>query len=358
VRAAIAACAGLAVLNLLAGLSGGLVRLGLTLPAAAAGVHGATMVCGTFGTLIALERAVALHRRVGLAMPLASGLAGVLAWGAQRPELAWLVWTAAAAGLLALLLYAGATRAWSTHLAVEAAGAACWGIGSACAAAGALDAAVTGWMGFLVLTIAGERRELTQLVRLGRGARALFTASVALALAAVGLAALAASGLAPVSPALVAATWWLGAAALAAWLLRWDIAPRQRRVPGWPGHTARALLAGYAWLLVAAALGLAGLVRPGGATTVALHALLLGFVFAMVIGHAPIVLAALAGIRPVYVAAAGWPVHVLGASLALRIAGAELGDARWLAAAGIGHALAIAGFAAAMVVAVRRAQPR
>jgi hypothetical protein len=333
------------------------------MPAGAVAAHGATMVCGAFGALISLERAVALHRPVGMLVPLAAGIGGVLAWGVGRPDLAWPAWTLASGGLVALLLLAGATRAWSAHLAVEALGAACWGLGTIGAARGELGAATVGWMAFLVLTIAGERRELTQLVRLPPAARTLFAVAIGLALAGVMVRTAGALGASTDATrrtwaAAGDALWWTGAAALAGWLLRWDVAPRQRRAPGWIGHTAVALHGGYAWLLVAAALGLAGLLRPGGATAVALHALLLGFVFAMVVGHAPIVLAALAGIRPAYVGAARWPMRVLGASLVLRIAGAELGDARLLGAAGIGHALAIAAFAATMAVAVARAPSR
>ena len=59
---AVALCALLAALNLLAGASGGLARLGLPVPGPALVLHGAVMACGFFGTLIALERAVALRR--------------------------------------------------------------------------------------------------------------------------------------------------------------------------------------------------------------------------------------------------------------------------------------------------------
>ena len=50
---------------LLLGVAGGLVRLGLALPATTAGIawHGALMASAFFGTLIALERAVAIGRR-------------------------------------------------------------------------------------------------------------------------------------------------------------------------------------------------------------------------------------------------------------------------------------------------------
>ena len=50
-------------------------------------------------------------------------------------------------------------------------------------------------------------------------------------------------------------------------------------------------MVGYVWLALAAVLGLLG-------QTVAWHTLWLGFVMAMVFGHAPIMLPALAGWRP------------------------------------------------------------
>ena len=61
------------------GVAGGLVRLGASIPAPAGAIalHGALMVSGFLGTVIALERAVALGRLWAYAAPLASGLAGV-----------------------------------------------------------------------------------------------------------------------------------------------------------------------------------------------------------------------------------------------------------------------------------------
>ena len=66
--------------SLMAGLFGALVLLGVTGPTPAArlaGSHGLLMTFGFLGTLIALERAVALARPWGFAAPLACGLAGV-----------------------------------------------------------------------------------------------------------------------------------------------------------------------------------------------------------------------------------------------------------------------------------------
>ena len=351
-RMAVALCALLAAANLLQGLGGGLARLGWggTGPGAL-GLHGAVMVCGFFGTLISLERAVALRHALGYTVPLLAGLGGVAAWAAGAASLALGLWALASGGLVGLYLWAGHTRAWSLHLGVEALGAACWGLGVAAWALNDPEAALRAWMAFLVLTIAGERRELMQMRRLPRGARVGFVVMVGAALTAVllGLAdALAGTG----GRAIATAMWWVACAALTVWLLRWDFAPRQWAAVQWPGHTAQCLSVGYGWLGIAALLGLAGLAGAPTATQAAGHALWLGFVFAMVFGHAPIILPALARLRPAYVSWARGAIVVLSASLVLRIVGLMAGHASALSWAGAGHAVAIGWFALAMFAGV------
>ena len=353
--AAIAMCALLSAFNLLAGASGGLARLGLPVPAAALGLHGAVMACGFFGTLIALERAVALRQLAGMIAPLAAGLGGPLAWMLHTTPAAQAAWGLAAVALIALYLMAGLTRAWSLPLAIELAAALCWAAGTAAWVGGGLAAAVPGWMAFLVLTIAAERRELTQMVRLPTFARRVFLLVVALALASVALGMADTAGIA-LTGRWPAGLWWIACAALALWLLRWDIAPRQWRSAGWLGHTAQCLSVGYGWLLAGALLGLIGLAWPDGVAPLALHAVLLGFVFAMVFGHAPIILPALAKVRPVYSAWARWPIWILSASLVMRGAALVSGSAAAMAIAGVGHALAIAWFAAVMLTGIARAR--
>ena len=56
--------------SLVAGFSGGLVRLDIVLALeTAADHHGVLMVCGFFGTLISLERAVAAGGKTAIAVP-------------------------------------------------------------------------------------------------------------------------------------------------------------------------------------------------------------------------------------------------------------------------------------------------
>ena len=351
--AGLAACALLAGANLVAGISGGLARFGLPVPAAAMSSHGGVMVCAFFGTLITLERALALRHALGLLAPLAAGTGGLLMWAVPGQAAAEAMWFTAAAALLMLYVAAGLTRAWSLPLGVELAGTVCWIAGILAWAQGHRDSALLGWMAFLVLTIGGERRELMQMVRLGPLARISFGGTIGAILVAVACGNVAAAGTS-IAPWVPTAIWWVACASLSGWLLRWDIAPRMWRRPGWIGHTAICLTVGYGWLLAGALLGLAALLRPGGATAVAPHAVLLGFVFAMVFGHAPIVLPALSGIRPQYSSWARVPIWLLTASLVLRLAGADAGNRALLAWAGAGHALAIALFALIMLLATLR----
>ena len=83
--------------------------------------------------------------------------------------------------------------------------------------------------------------------------------------------------------------------------------------------------------------------------------LLLGFVFAMVFGHAPIVLPAL--LRGAIAAPSGItlaPVLAMSAGVALRGLGDALASAPLRAGAGVLQALAILAFAAVMLTRLRR----
>lgn len=333
-------CALLALGNLIAALLGALQRVGsLGGSSAALPLHGALMMAGFFGSLIALERAAALHR--GLWVPLLAALGGGLALAGQPALAAW-AWVLSAAGLLSLYLWAGWQRTWSLPLAIEALGALALLAAALCWRSAATEAARWGWSLFLVLTIAGERRELMRLVPLPRWAALAFLAGIA---ACAGIALL----LTLNRPLAAARLGWSLLGLLALWLLRFDIARRQWRAPGWAGHTAICLLVGYGWMLAAAGSGLAGL-------PLAWHLLWLGFVFAMVFGHAPIMLPALAGLQPRASRLALLPLALMSASLLLRAA-----TACWPALwpwAGAGHVAALALFGLTMAGLCRRQQAR
>jgi hypothetical protein len=116
----------------------------------------------------------------------------------------------------------------------------------------------------------------------------------------------------------------LGLLGLSVWLTRNDIARRTVRQTGLPRFTAACLLSGYVWLAVGGVLAMAyGGEIAGARYDAVLHAVLLGFVFAMIFGHAPIIFPAVLGLpvpfRPVFYG----HLALLHLSVALRL----LGDA-------------------------------
>jgi hypothetical protein len=336
--------------GLLLGLWGGLVRIGWPLPAAdLAWVHGPLLVSGFFGLVVSLERAVALRRPVALAGPAAAALGAALMVAGAPPALGALAWAAAAAGLLAMSA-AILHRQPALFTATPLLGALAWLVGNLLWIAGSgVPAVVAWWVLFLVLTIAAERLEMSRVLRPAGRSAWPFAAALVPLVAGAGL------GLAGRAGSLLLG---IGLLALAAWLLRHDVARRTVRSRGLPRFAAVALLSGYAWLVVAGAIALAG---PVGASPYAydafLHAVLVGFVFAMVFGHAPIILPAVAGVPVPFRAVLYAPLALLHAALALRLAADAAAWFEGRRLGGLAAAVAIflfAGTVAALGTAARR----
>jgi hypothetical protein len=341
------------------GILTGLARLGLGLPTAAverAALHGPMLVAGVFGTLIALERAVALRTVVGRAWTWADAapvLAGagtlvLLVGSASAPAQALLV--AGAAALVAVNLEM-LRRQPSLDVLTMAIGAAFLLLADAAWLAGrAVPLLTPWWMAFLVLTITGERLELARL-RVGGGvARATFAAAVALYVGAL-LLMLA-------DAALGVRLSGVGVLACTAWLLRFDIALLTIRRPGLPRFVAACLLAGYAWLGVA---GLVAVVNEqvwaGFSYDAYVHAVLLGFVFSMVFGHAPIIFPAVLG-RPIGFHPLAWmPLALLHVAVAVRLMGDLVSDQALRESAGVLTGVAIAVYGAILGVGLLRGEP-
>ncbi|MCK2096347.1 hypothetical protein [Thauera aromatica] len=339
-----------ALLSLLTGVLAGLARLGFSVPAfgaAQAGSHAALMVCAFFGTVISLERAVALARLWAYLAPAAAGIGGIVLlaggplWAAQS------LFAAAS-----LVLFFGSVhvvqRQRALFTVMLAVGAACWLLGNLAWLAGAdLHSAVAFWLAFLVLTIAGERLELTRFLPARRAAPPSFIAAVLLVLAGALLATVrSGAGLTLFSAGLLA---------LAAWLLAFDIARHNARQRGLTRFIALCLLSGYLWLGAGALAGLAGGFAPGHALhDIALHAITLGFVFAMVFGHAPIIFPAVAKVKIPYHPAFYLPLLLLHASLAVRIAGGFGGNLALRQWGALANTAALALFILTMIVSVVR----
>jgi len=279
---------------LLAALAGGLARLHWRFPLITGSwitYHGPLMVGGFLGTVIGLERAVAVGRRPAYLVPMLAAAGGLcLLAGLPLPIAATLL-SLAAAGLVLLYLTLLVHQP-TPFTATMAVGGGCWLVGNLLWLAGRqIPEVVAWWLAFLLLTIVGERLELSRFRPPGVTGERLFVAAAALYLAGTTL-----------TLAAPAAGWHLlgaGEVALAAWLVRYDIARATVRRPGLPRFVAVCLLSGFLWLAIGGLLALAVGAPPGGDLPydLLLHPVFLGFVMAMIFGHAPIIFPAILG-RP------------------------------------------------------------
>jgi hypothetical protein len=286
----------LGVTSLLAGLWGGLLLLGLPLPVlrgTTASDHGPLMALGFLGTVISLERAVALRRPWGFAAPTAAGTGGI-ALLAGFPSVGWSL--LCVASVVFVVIYAVVLRRQpALHLRVMAAGGVCWYIATVLWFGGWSITALVPWLaGFLVLTILGERLELARVAVLSTASIRHFTAAAGVFGA--GLVLTAMTGHVTAVGVRLAGAGLIG---LALWGARHDVARRTVKIAGVTRFMAVCLLSGYVWLLAAGVVWLAA-GDPGRTVAtydVALHAVFLGFVMSMIFGHAPVIVPAVLGVR-------------------------------------------------------------
>lgn len=318
----------LGMLALLAGLWAGLVRIGWALPPLRTSLpanHGPLMISGFLGAVVSLERAVALAafstgwgRRWPYAAPLLAG-AGALAIlaGLPNPIGRGLI---VLGGLTMVVIFAVIIRArpdWA-H-ATMGAGALLWLVGSVLWWLGRpVYQAAPWWIGFLVWTIAGERLDLSRVLRAEHGRRnalaafiaanGLFLGGLLVSLFNLGIG-VRVSG--------------IGLIGIGFWLLRFDLARKTIRQTGLTRFIAACLLPGYFWLAFGGGLwlGWGGRFVAGPAYDAMLHSLLLGFVFSIIFGHAPIIIPAVVNVAIPYRPAFYAHLALLHISLVLRVAG-------------------------------------
>jgi hypothetical protein len=341
---------------LTAGLWAGLLRIGWQIPPLSARLlieHGPLMVAGFLGTLISLERAVALSqlqqgRRVYFLAPLLAGLGTVALFLPVPPFVPRLLVTLAALGFLIIFIIIYRLQP-STHNAVMSLGVLLWLLGNGLWLVGLpVFRVVPWWVGFLVLTIAGERLELARVLILTKAVRMLFFAITGMVLAGLLISlALNDFGLRITG---------VGLAALGLWLFRFDIARRTIRQQGLTRYIAACLLPGYAWLALGGLLWIVygGRFPAGPIYDAMLHTIFIGFVFSMIYGHAPVIIPAVMGVPIKYLSIFYFHLGLLHISLVLRIAGDLLflqSIRRW---GGLLNEVAVILFLLVTIIAARR----
>lgn len=289
----------MAILALLAAMWGGLVRMGWAFPPVIPilpAVHGPLMITGFLGTLISLERAVALQKRWTYVAPLLNALGTLILVINIEYHFGILI---ATLGSIALLVIFGIilNRHFTLYTGTMALGVVVWVLGNLLWLGDTpIYHVVHWWLGFLILTIVGERLELSRIQQLSQRAMMLYAVSISILVLGLGVDA--------VENLMMAESAWgdqvigLGMLAIALWLVRYDIARRTVRLPGLTRYIAFCLLSGYAWLAISGSLRLVyGGASGGFYYDAILHAGLLGFVMSMIFGHAPIIFPSVLG-RP------------------------------------------------------------
>ena len=345
------------MLSLLTALWGGVQRLGWELPTLTVSLpsnHGPLMVGAFLGTVIGLERAVALGRLWAYLGPLFTGLGGILMITGLAPLPVAQSLVAGGSLMLCLVFIAFMQRQFHWFLVIMALGALAWLIGNLQWLQGsAVFDVVWWWMGFLLLTIAGERMELGRMLFLSQARQMQMLAFVAISIAGIVMTLASADlGVRVLGAGMIAIALWLGL---------FDVARRTVRQSGLTRFIAVNLLAGYLWLAVSGLLLLRyGVDFSGLRYDAVLHTFFLGFIFSMIFGHAPVIFPAVLGrgmlYRPVFY------IHVLLLHVVLlaRIGGGLSGELLLRNIGGLLSALTLVVFVINTVLAIRahaRMQP-
>jgi hypothetical protein len=337
-------------ISLMFGMYIGLTRLGWGFPLTSAtqfSLHGPLMVCGFLGTVISLERAVAIGERWAYSGPLASAASAVLLIAGVSPSIGALLAVIASAilSVASIKIFFRQRELFTFTLLIAAL---CWLLGCALWLYGvSLVQVMPWWMGFLIITIVGERLELSRFMRPSYGSKMLFVFALLLFLAGAGFASL---GTWPdfhlLSASLIVMTLWL---------MRNDIVRHTIRQQGLTRYIAAALICGYAWLLVAGIIGLSlPQLNAGSSYDAFTHAIFLGFVFSMIFGHAPIIFPAITKVKIPYHPSFYLPLFLLQVSLLLRLSGDFFYIVNLRKAGGILHAITIVLFILVLAASVIR----
>jgi hypothetical protein len=170
------------------------------------------------------------------------------------------------------------------------------------------------WAAFLVLTITGERLELSRVLNPSQTTKALYVLTAAVFLIGILLSSF--------NPDVGLKVAGIGMIGLALWLVKNDVAKITVKQTGLTRYVAVCLLSGYAWLAIAGIISISADGWGAGYEYDAiLHSLFLGFAFTMIFGHAPIIFPAVLKVPVPYKSIYYSHLALLHLSLILRVGG-------------------------------------
>lgn len=321
------------VIVMLAGLWGGLARLGYSMPNSGTmfAQHGILMTIGFLGTLISTERAVALGRWWAWGVPALSALGSLYLIAGGTPWIGYGMLLVAGIDLVAVYIRLHQIQA-STHNTLMAVAAVGWAVAALLAMLGRTVADTVPWLAiFLVVTITAERLELSRMLKRSKPVRV----SLVVAISTMVVGATVSIWLPDPGVRLTG----LAMAAMAIWLMIYDLARRTIRAKAVTRFMAAGLLTGYVWLcgggILWAIVGdqTANPAYDGAPFNpfydASLHTIFLGFVMSMVFAHAPVIAPAVIRKPLPYFPIFYFPLALLHAGLILRVLVGDAGGQVW-----------------------------
>lgn len=298
------------LLSLILGIYSGWLRMGWNFPMTQAmGQHGLIMVGSFLGTLILIERIVVFKKLWLYALPLINALS-LPAFILQREGLALVFLLIGSTGLMAVYLMTYRKYREKYILIMMIGG------GLLITGFGMLlinnryQQAVPYWIGFLLLTILGERIDLAKFLPRNKVKEPLIWIFITLFI--VGL----------FTPYYQAGHFLTGTGIIliSYWLMKYDIVNKSMKSHGIHQYIGLTLFSGYIWLFSSGLLILLNLDLVYFYDAV-LHSFFLGFVFLMIFAHAPIIFPGVVGISitPFHKSLYLWMI-LLNGSLLSRIA--------------------------------------
>jgi len=311
--------------SLISGILTGWFRLGFELPVSHVFLdHGAMMTGSFLGTVILIERIVAQGRKWLYVFPLVNA-SSIVFYYFDLSVVAFYCLIFGAAGLFYVFFRINQMHLDLPHQIMWI-GAGCWLIGNVHLLLFRLYAhSILWWMAFLLLTIVGERLELSRFLPLSALKRSALIIFLIVFLVSCTLPFhLGGQVLTGVSLILIAS-----------WLLFYDMARKSIKKPGIHQFAAITLICGYVWLAVT---GVFYLFNDTGTVTydALIHSFFLGFIFSMIFAHGPIILPGVLKltVKPYHRMLYLW-VFLFHFSLIIRITGGMLAIPIWKQLGGI-----------------------
>jgi hypothetical protein len=317
----------LAILSALTGIVTGLFRIGwFGFPGNAAGEHGAIMIGCFMGTLVSLERAVALQNRVALLVPALS---------------AYVLLITSSIGLTGITFYFQ-NRLSTTSFVIAFTGAVCWLLGNVMLVLWKMyPVAVSWWMGFILLTIVSSRLKSSMLPLAGK--LKFISLYLILGLFIVGL-------VMPFHGGIGRYLIGAGLISTALWLLKYDAARESIKNEALNRYSGLLMLSGFGWLFITGFFICWGDLY-GPLYDTALHSFFIGFLFSVVMAHGPSIIPTVLAlsVKPFHRVLYIWFVF-LQSSLIVRIVANFLAEFELRKWAGLLNGIAILGFFVTMAI--------